>query len=216
MTRGNTHRQRLALAAGVIPHDEAIAGAVCIGLALAPFAHSQSVRARPTTHARAAERVHPFGKAIGITDARVAWIPVRELADAVNASASSTRVEDRALLVGAAMLVAALPKAALVPWLTVGNGHNANAIDAAVVHTGIIVLPAAAIPIGLTDAPARAVDTRFTVVAAAAGIQRCGATRGHRRSAICYRRAKRPSRHTASKRDGQAVKLVRIHAAYSA
>lgn len=206
----------IRLSASVVAHDQAIGGAIRVDLALAPFAHGQPVRAGPAAHARTAKGIHATGQTIGIADAWIAGIHDRKLADSLHAPACSARIEDRTLLVGLATLVATLTETALVPWLTVCDGHDANAIHAALVDAGIVVLLAAAIPVGLADSPARSVDARFTLVAAAAGILRVSAADGTQADEHGGHRAHPPSRHASGERNGKAVKVIRVHSANSA
>jgi hypothetical protein len=204
------------LPAGVVTHNEAIVGPVRVGLALTPLAHDQSIRATPAAHARTAERVHALRQAVGIADAWAAGVNRRELADAVHTCARSAGIEDRALVIDVAVLVAALAEAALIPRLAVNDGHDTNAIDATVVDAGIIILLAAAVPMRRARAPARAVNARFAFIAAAAGILSSRSARKCRACQDDHRDAERPPGHAARERNGKAVKVIRIHADNSA
>ena len=116
--------------------------------------------------------VHATGKAVRIADTWIAGVDNGELANAINAGPSAARIEDRAFVICLAVLVATLPEAALIAGLAVGESHDTDAVNTTVIDARIVVLLAAAVAVGLARLPARPVEARFPLVAAAARIQR--------------------------------------------
>jgi hypothetical protein len=137
------------LSAGVVANDEAVQSTRAVGRTFAAFADHGPIRTRVLTRPPAANEAIPNWLAIDITLADEAGIDVGVGAvSAVITSPESTRIDHRAIDVGVAPFRATLSPATFITWKAVGNGLNADCVDAGVQNTGIIFLTTAVPVVG--------------------------------------------------------------------